>query len=174
LEDFVFIGIIKKADKQQGTVRVELDVDVPSSYNGLEFAFVSEDGIQIPLLFEAFEVKNNTALGKLSSALGDSDIESLSNKHLYIKEEQLTVLSGNKFYYHEVIGFEVVDASFGKVGKLTSINDSLDQPRLCIASNESEVILPLYDDLVQEVNRDQKILKVSAPEGLINFYLNEI
>jgi 16S rRNA processing protein RimM len=42
----------------------------------------------------------------------------------------LPKLSGNKFYFHEVIGFEVEDQRLGIVGKIESINDSTAQPLL--------------------------------------------
>jgi 16S rRNA processing protein RimM len=42
----------------------------------------------------------------------------------------LPKLSGNKFYFTEVIGFEVEDKRLGVVGKIESINDSTAQPLL--------------------------------------------
>jgi 16S rRNA processing protein RimM len=39
----------------------------------------------------------------------------------------LPKLTGNKFYFHEVIGFEVEDKP-GVVGKIESINDTTAQP----------------------------------------------
>jgi 16S rRNA processing protein RimM len=38
----------------------------------------------------------------------------------------LPKLTGNKFYFHEVIGFEV--EKLGYVGKIESINDTTAQP----------------------------------------------
>ena len=34
-----------------------------------------------------------------------------------------------------------------------------------------EVLVPLLEGLVKEVNREKKILTITAPEGLIEMYL---
>ena len=80
-------------------------------------------------------------------------------------------LSGSKFYYHEVIGFEVIDTQHGLIGTLTHINDQTAQPLMIIKSNEKEILIPLIDSLIQTVDRKQKKLTVTAPPGLIDLYL---
>jgi 16S rRNA processing protein RimM len=44
----------------------------------------------------------------------------------------LPKLSGNKFYFHEVIGFEVEDIRLGYVGEIQSVNDTTAQPLLVL------------------------------------------
>jgi 16S rRNA processing protein RimM len=36
----------------------------------------------------------------------------------------------------------------------------------------TEILVPLNNDILKEVNRENKSLKIKAPEGLIEIYLN--
>ena len=86
---------------------------------------------------------------------------------------QQQLLSGNKFYYHEVIGFEVVDVHYGRVGVITHINDRSSQPIFEIEHEGRQILIPLHDDFLKEVNRKDKTITVATPEGLIELYLND-
>jgi 16S rRNA processing protein RimM len=83
----------------------------------------------------------------------------------------LPKLTGNKFYFHEVIGFTVVDVSFGNVGTIVHINDKAAQPLFEIDSNGKEIFIPMIDDFIKKVDRKNKKIEVETPEGLIELYL---
>jgi 16S rRNA processing protein RimM len=72
-----------------------------------------------------------------------------------------------------VIGYTVSDRSYGEVGKLIAINDSAAQELLVITHESGkEVLIPLVDELFLGVDREQKVLTIDAPEGLIALYLS--
>jgi 16S rRNA processing protein RimM len=58
----------------------------------------------------------------------EEEADAMMGNDLYLPLKMLPKLSGNKFYFHEVIGFEV--QRLGIVGKIESINDSTAQPLL--------------------------------------------
>ena len=37
----------------------------------------------------------------------------------------------------------------------------------------TEILVPLNNDILKEVNRENKTLNINAPEGLIEIYLNK-
>ena len=93
-------------------------------------------------------------------------------KNLYLPLTELPELTGIQFYDHEVVGFEVVDDNFGPVGILETIVDLPVNPLIKIKNpNGKEVLIPFVKNLVQEVDRTNRILRVNAPDGLIAIYL---
>jgi 16S rRNA processing protein RimM len=58
------------------------------------------------------------------------DADAIMGNDIYLPLKMLPKLTGNKFYFHEVIGFEVEDKRLGVVGKIESINDTTAQPLL--------------------------------------------
>ena len=81
-------------------------------------------------------------------------------------------LDESNFYDHEVIGYEVEDVVKGKIGKVTAIADLKQNPLLIIEFEDKEILLPIYEGLIVKVDRKLKRLRVKAPDGLIDLYLN--
>jgi len=90
---------------------------------------------------------------------------------VYLPTTMLPKLTDDKFYYHEVIGFTVVDANFGEVGTIVHINDKAAQPLFEIDRNGTEILIPMVDDFIKKVNRKTKQIEVETPEGLIALYI---
>ena len=55
---------------------------------------------------------------------------------------------------------------------MTGVADLKLNPLLIIDFNGKEILLPLFDGLIVNVDRESKQLKVNAPEGLIDLYLD--
>jgi 16S rRNA processing protein RimM len=92
---------------------------------------------------------------------------------LYLPQEILPELSGKQFYYHEVIGFSVYDVDHGYLGELVGINEATAQPLFEIKSEDQEILIPMLDEFIVEIDRKKNKLILKAPEGLIEFYKNQ-
>ena len=84
----------------------------------------------------------------------------------------LPKLEGNQFYFHEVIGFDVVDAHHGPIGKLVNINDNVSQAMFEIKKGDVEIFIPMVDDFIKKIDREHQKIYVETPDGLIDLYLN--
>ena len=62
--------------------------------------------------------------------------------------ELLPKLEGNKFYYHEVIGFTIKDSNFGEVGIIKAINDSTAQALFEVDRDGTEILIPMNDEFI--------------------------
>jgi len=90
---------------------------------------------------------------------------------LYLPLDLLPKLDGNKFYFHEVINFIMKDVNFGKVGIIKAINDSTAQSLFEVDRDGIEILIPMNDEFIVKVDRDNKTIIVETPEGLIDLYL---
>ena len=84
----------------------------------------------------------------------------------------LPKLEGNKFYFHEVIGFDAEDTRLGVIGKIVSINDSSAQPLFEIKQGDIEILIPMIDDFIVKIDRENKKVVMDNPVGLVDLYLN--
>ena len=91
---------------------------------------------------------------------------------LYLPLSFLPKLTGNKFYFHEIIGFEVIDADHGNIGIIQSVNDTTSQALFEILKGDKELLIPITDQIITKVDRATKTIHVTTPEGLVDLYLN--
>lgn len=174
-DDVFYLGDVVKVHGFKGELGLKLDVDDPSDYKRLESVFVEINNELVPFFVDRIQIKHKgLAVVKFEGVDSEDDARILVKSKLFLPLEVLPPLEGNKFYFHEVIGFKVTDTQFGEVGTVVSINDEAAQPLMFVATaQDQEVIVPLIDSVITELKRDQEELVITAPEGLIAFYLSE-
>jgi len=171
ITDCFYLGNVTKPFGYKGEVDIYLDVDEPKNYAKLDAVFMELKGQLIPYFIETIRLKNNHAVVKFQDVHTDN-VQSIIGAKLYLPLTALPKLEGNKFYYHEVLGFAMHDVNHGEIGILENVMDNGPQPIFQIKhSSGKEVLIPILDDFLVEVNRETRTITTHAPEGLIDFYL---
>ena len=166
------MGKIVKKYSFKGELLVKLDTDDPEQFVEMESVFVELHKKLIPFFIEQSSLHKSELLRiKFEEVDSEADADSLLGSHLYLPLAALPKLTGNQFYYHEIIGFTVEDACFGKVGTITSVNDSTAQALFEINRDEKEILIPINDQFIKKVDRAAKTIYLEVPEGLIELYL---
>ncbi|NCF41446.1 MAG: 16S rRNA processing protein RimM, partial [Bacteroidetes bacterium] len=171
-EDCFYLGKIVKKYSFKGEVLLKLDTDQPELYEHLDALFLDINNSLIPYYVDKSQLhKSNLLRLKFEDVSSEIDAEQLLKKEVYLPLALLPKLEGNTFYYHEIIGFHVVDENFGSVGLISGVNDSTAQVLLEIDRNGTEILIPLNDDIIRVVDRNKKTVTVHTPPGLIDLYL---
>jgi len=171
-ENCFYLGKIVKKYSFKGELLIKLDTDDPEVYTKMESVFVEKGKNLIPFFIERSSLHKSELLRvKFEDIDGDEDANPLLKCDLYLPLTFLPELEGNKFYFHEIIGYTVEDVNFGKVGIITGVNDSTSQALFEIDRNGKEVLIPLIDDFIKNVDKENKVMKLEVPKGLIEIYL---
>lgn len=170
-EDCFYLGKIVKKHSFKGEVVIKLDTDEPDLYENLESVFVDLGNNLVPFFIEKSTLSRSTMFRvKFEDVDTEADADAIMRAGIYLPLNLLPKLSGNKFYYHEVIGFTIVDKNFGEVGTLAYINDKAAQPLFEIENGDREIFIPMIDDFIKKVDRVNKVIEVETPKGLIDIY----
>ena len=102
----------------------------------------------------------------------ETEAKELIKAELYLPLSELPPLSGNHFYFHEVIGFQVIDIEKGNIGTCQDFIEISHNPIMQIDHNGTEILIPAIDEVFKEIDRENKQILISAPDGLIDVYLN--
>lgn len=171
-KDCFYLGKIVKKYSFKGELLAKLDTDQPELYENMDAVFIEVRHNLIPFFIEYSQLHKSELLRlKFEEVDTEQDADSLLKCDLYLPLELLPKLDGNKFYFHEVIGFIIEDTNFGKVGKIKSINDTTAQALFEVDRNGIEILIPLNDEVIKKVDRVNKTILVETPEGLIDLYL---
>lgn len=170
--DCFHLGYVAKLHGFKGEVSLFLDVTNPEDYVSLDALFIEINGQLTPFFIESLKLKNKGfAAIKLEGINHENDARLLLRKNVYLPASILPELEGTNFYDHEIVGFTVEDNKHGTIGKVVQVIDLSANPLLQVDKDGTELLIPLQDGIIQEVDRTNKILKVTAPPGLIELYL---
>jgi len=171
-EECFYLGKIAKKFSFKGEVLIYLDTDEPELYENLESVFVEQNKHLVPFFIETSSLHKNDFLRvRFEDVTTEEEADNLLGSGIYLPLSMLPKLSGNKFYYHEVIGFEIEDKRLGVFGKITSINDSTAQPLFEVLNGEVEILVPMIDHFLVKIDRENKKIIMDLPEGLVEMYL---
>lgn len=170
--DCFHLGYVAKLHGFKGEVSLFLDVTNPSDYTGLDALFIDLNDHLTPFFVESIKLKNKGfASVRLEGVNDEASARRILRKNIYLPAQILPQLEGTQFYDHEVVGFKVVDTAYGEVGELKEVIDLKVNPLFQIMNGDKEVLIPIIDGVVQKVDRDQRIMHITAPSGLIDLYL---
>jgi 16S rRNA processing protein RimM len=171
-DDFYYLGKVIKAYGNKGHVMVTLDVDDPSAYLNTESVFLDLQGERIPFFIEELELKHNKkAVIRFQDVNSIEDAGIYAGLEMYLPVSQLPPLEGDQFYFHEVKGFRVTDLKHGDIGVIDDILELPHQSLFQIRSGDREILVPIVDEVIIKVDRENRVLEIEAPEGLIEIYL---
>lgn len=167
-----YLGKIAKKFSFKGEVLLYLDTDQPELYENLESIFVEFGKDLIPFFIEESSLHKNSFLRvRFEDINSEEEADKIIGCETYLPLSMLPKLSGNKFYFHEIIGFAVEDSLHGNIGNVSAINDSGPQALFVIEYQEKEILVPVIDDFILKVDRENKTLHLKTPPGLVDLYL---
>jgi 16S rRNA processing protein RimM len=171
-EDCFYLGKIAKKFSFKGEVLLYLDTDEPELYEDMESVFVEFNKNLVPFFIENSSLHKNDFLRvQFEDVDSEEEADTLLGCDVYLPLSMLPKLEGNQFYFHEVIGFEIEDKRVGVFGKIVSINDTTAQPLFEVVNGEVEILIPMIDQFLVKIDRENKKVIMDLPEGLIEMYL---
>lgn len=171
-KDCFYLGKIVRKYSFKGELLIKLDTDQPEIYKNLDAVFIFVGNSLIPFFIERSQLHKSDLLRvKFEEISTEEDAIALLKSDVYLPLELLPKLEGNKFYFHEVIGFIIKDVNFGNVGIVKGINDTTSQALFEIDRDGVEILIPINDEFIKEVDRKNKTIVVETPQGLIDLYI---
>ena len=166
-----YLGHITKSFGIKGQLSCYFDTDEPEKYANLDAVFIDLDGEKLPYLIEDIQYRGaNTFVVKFLD-VNEEEAKGLIKAELYLPLSELPPLTGNKFYFHEVLGFQVIDEGKGNIGICQDFIDISHHPIMQIDHDGTEILIPAIDEIFINVDRENKQIYIAAPEGLIDVYL---
>lgn len=172
-EECFYLGYIIKTIGIEGELAVFLDVDDPEAYDTMESVFVDIEGKLVPFFIEEITIKSNKgdALIRLEEVEDVESARHICQRDMYLPLEYLPPLPDDeKFYYHDLAGFQAIDKEGREIGIIDQIFDYPGNPVFSITKKDKEVLIPVADELIMQIDKENKIIVLDPPDGLLELY----
>ena len=133
----------------------------PEEINLKEPVFVEFDGLPVPFFFESFTRRGtNRALAHLTGVRSLADADELAGRDVFIE-------APDEEDEEDILGWTVLDDTGAVVGTVRDYEDIPGNLCIWVERPSGEVLLPLHDDLILEVNPDTRTIMLEIPDGLL-------
>lgn len=166
------IGKCAKPHGLDGTLKCQIDERYLDDVLQAKALFIGVGANPIPYFIESAR-EGNQFLVKLEDVNSREDAETLAHKPIFLREEDLLAsediedeYADNR--YEKWIGYEIIDTEMGNIGKIEQILSLPGHFTAEIIHDGKEVLIPIHESLIVQINKEKKQLFLNLPAGLLN------
>lgn len=171
MTEYLNVGKIVNTQGIKGEVRVISTTDFPEERykKGAVLTLFQEGKAPVELVVKTHRKHKNFDLLSFEGHPSINDVEKYRDGLLKVPKENLVELTENEFYYHEIIGLKVIDENEMEIGKVKEIlSPGANDVWVVQRPKKSDVLLPYIESVVEKVDIENGLVRVSIPEGLID------
>ncbi|WP_431089439.1 ribosome maturation factor RimM [Paenibacillus sp. 8b26] len=165
------VGKIVNTHGIRGELKILTTTDFPEDRfaKGSELLIILADGkAPIPVTIETARFQKNMVVAKFKEYHNINDVEKYKGSLLKVSAERLGELEENEFYFHEVVGLEVVTEDGEKLGVVKEIlTPGANDVWVVTMPDGKELLVPYIEGVILDVNVPEKRVTVRLMEGLL-------
>jgi len=171
-EEAFYIGYITKTKGLKGEVQLYFEYDAPDLLD-LDVIFADMNGKMVPFFVSACKLQNNSTGYLYFDDIDHIDkAQPLVKKKIYLPLTKQPDRSDDDFHYTDLIGFIASDKTHGELGEILEVNEYPQQFVATVSYQNKEIMFPLNEDMIIEIDEDEETLLVDLPDGLLDLYLS--
>jgi 16S rRNA processing protein RimM len=165
--EYITVGRFGRPRGVSGEIYITPATDDPSRFLELNDIIVSGKGRRRRLHLEAVEVTGGRPVAKIEGIDSRDQAAQLTNLSIEIPIDQVRELPEGSYYQFDLVGCQVVDEDGTEYGVIEEILFYPANDVYRIRSERfGEILFPVVDKFVLEVDIDGKRVVVRPPEGL--------
>ncbi len=169
IDNYIQIGHTGKPHGVQGALKLVVKERYERDALQANVLFIDIKGSPVPFFVEDLSV-GNAWIVKLEDVTTPESAAGLSGKGVYLRPQDLLPPgedSDAEPDYTLFIGFELVDADMGPIGRIEDVYDLGAQSLAGVQYKGREVLIPLHPELIKAVHEDVRELIMTLPKGLL-------
>jgi len=163
--NLVKIGFISKTHGFNGLVKLGVDEHFEEALTKAKFLFLSIDSYQIPFYIEKIEL-SNTITCKLEDVDSKESAQQYVGTAISLERKFVPDIEDNE-EYNFLQGYMVLNRE-EQIGVLKEVQEFPEQLMAIIIAGEGELMIPLHENLIRNIDNVKKQLVFDLPEGLLD------
>lgn len=170
MQDLVAIAKLIKTHGVRGEISADILTDFPARFEDLETVVaLLPNGGRCDLKIEDFRFHQNRILFKFEEIDSMEKADELRNAEICIPESEAVKLDEDEFYDWELENCSVETIEGEKIGVVKELMRTGGPEILVVAGREKEFLIPFAEKICTEVDIENKLIRIDAPEGLLEF-----
>jgi len=167
LKDFLPVGVFTRTHGFRGELILQVQVREAEDIPEMEWVCVEIDGLPVPFFVTQIrDLQEDKRILLLDKITTESQAKELTGCRLFIPAGKFSVKKFRDTGLAEIKGYRVIDENLGELGIADEVIAVAGNPLLKIISGEKELLIPAHPDIILEISRKKKIIRIRAPEGL--------
>jgi len=163
---YLAIGRVAGAFGVRGEVKVEVHTDFPERFHQLKRVYLGEGDEPRPVVVLGARQHKRHFLLRLEGCSDRTAAEKLRGRWLYIPVEEAMPLEEDEYYVHEVLGLRVETVADEFLGYVQEVIFTGANEVFVVRKGDEELLIPVLDDVVLEIDRPRERILVALPPGL--------
>lgn len=166
MQDVSNVGLIIGPHGVQGHLKIGFSVEIQNLIKGT-WLFLNIQKKPVPFFIEEAWGETKNWVVKLKGINKPEEIKTLHRVEVLvnndlIKQDQEDLEQG-------FVGYEIIDAATNTLlGEITNVFDNSAHLVAQLNYNDQELMLPLHDDLIVNIDLEAKRITLQLPEGLLD------
>lgn len=165
--DKLEVGKIVNTHGLKGEVKIVTWTDSPDVFEALEYVWAEKKHEEIKLTVKSVKYQKNNIIVKFLEIDSIEEAEKYKNCILKADREMLGELPEGVYYIADLIGCEVYDENGKMLGNISDVfNTGANDIYAVSAPQRKDLLIPVTDETILDVNIDDKKVTVHLLEGL--------
>lgn len=167
IEDVYKIGIFNKPHGIHGELHFTFTDDIFDRADA-EYLICIMDGIPVPFFIEEYRFSSDTtALMKLEGVDTVEQARMFTNAEVYFTKEHAVENETGMRNWDYFNDFSIKDIHHGELGKVKYVDTATINTLFVIDSDGKELLVPAQEDLIIDIDHEQRIITINLPDGLL-------
>lgn len=170
-EALLSVGKIVNTHGIRGEVKVWLQTDFPEVRFAPKAKLMilhPEHGEQMMVTVVASRPYKQMYIVQFAEFSNINEVEKYKGYEVKVSKEESVALPENEYYFHEIIGCSVVDDEGTELGVIQDIlRPGANDVWVVKMPDRKELLIPVIDDVVLDVDVKSKQIKIHLMEGLL-------
>ena len=162
------IGTIITKHGFNGSLILKVSGKYSNNLSIVDFLFIEINKKHIPFKLDSIKTfKNKSYKIKFNEVNDDAYANQLISKSVFIKSNDYPDLKKETNIYSAIINFSAFNNE-AKIGEIININENLPQPVFEINYKSKIVMVPIHEDLIINIDKENKNIFLRIPDGLLD------
>lgn len=171
IENCFLLGSIIKTHGLDGRVSVRFDADDYEEYKEVELVFLEIQEKLVPFFISSISFgAKESGIIKFDFIDTIDQAKEITGCKAYLPNDDRAEIGDDEYYTSHLIGYTAFDSTKGEIGIIEEIIEYPKNQLFRIDHQGQEILIPVSDDFITELDKPNKKVTLTLPEGLLDLF----